>query len=293
MPNMIQTTEEFTLFVKKQVDEQIAVAVDPKEVEKMIVKGINKAVKKFEPLTMVKTKKGDKIAHKSIIDISKYLAARIPVVLYGEAGSGKTTVLTEIAEALKMDCYAISVNEQTSKVDFLGFVDAQGKTVITNFRRAYENGGMFIIDEIDAGNPNVLTVINSALSNDFMGFPDGMVKRHENCVICCTANTLDGATTHYIGRNVLDGATKDRFAFVYVGYDEIIEKLISPQYSELVTELRNYYKGKQILSTRLVKRLAQYAFVDKLTVEIVLNLANLQEQQTDTQLVAIIKKYIA
>jgi cobaltochelatase CobS len=94
----------------------------------------------------------------------------------------------------------------------------------TGFRDRYEHGGVFLMDEIDASNPNILTVLNDALSNDSMSFPDSMVKRHPQFVAIAAANTWgNGATAEYVGRAPIDGATIDRFTMMHVKIDERLE----------------------------------------------------------------------
>jgi hypothetical protein len=129
-----------------------------------------------------------------------------------------------IAEHLKLKFYAISVCSQSSEYLLKGYYDANGHYVKSQFREAYENGGVFLIDEIDAGNPNIVACLNGALSNHVCSFPDGMVRKHDDFVLVAAANTFGtGASREYVGRNSLDAATLDRFAFVEMAYDEGLE----------------------------------------------------------------------
>jgi hypothetical protein len=51
-----------------------------------------------------------------------------------------------------------------------------------------------------------------------------MVKRHETFKLVACANTFGlGADAKYVGRNPIDGATRNRFAYVEVAYDEQLE----------------------------------------------------------------------
>jgi len=153
---------------------------------------------------------------------------RMSVFLVGPAGSGKTTIAEKTAEKYGMDFYCMSVGNQTTKSDLLGFISATGNYVSTVFRTAFEKGGLFLLDEIDAGNSNVLTILNSALANGYCSFPDGMVQRHKDFVCIASGNTIgQGANKQYVGRNQLDGATLDRFIKIDWYYDEILEKKIS------------------------------------------------------------------
>ena len=84
------------------------------------------------------------------------------------------------------------------------------------------------MDEIDAGNANVLITINAALSNGLAAFPDAMVPKHEDFVFIASANTFgNGANRQYVGRNQLDAATLDRFAIIEWFIDDELEENLS------------------------------------------------------------------
>jgi len=152
------------------------------------------------------------------------LAARQHVWLVGPAGGGKTTLVSKAAETLGLQHRAISVCGQTTKTDLLGFIDAHGVYRGTAFREAFEHGFVFLLDEADNGNANVLAVLNAALANGEMTFPDKTVKRHPDFVTVACANTYGGgATSQYVGRNPIDAATLDRFFFIQLPYDEGLE----------------------------------------------------------------------
>jgi hypothetical protein len=203
----------------------------------------NYITKNLATKLVVNSKPVDGIVHEDLEKVLKLISTKEPVFMYGPAGSGKTSLAVKSAEILDLPHYSISVNEQTTKTDFLGYFDAQSKLVMTNFRKAYEQGGVFIIDEIDAGNPNVLTVLNSALANGFMAFADGNVARHDDFVCVCTGNTTGNeANIQYIGRNILDAATLDRFIRIYIGYSDVLEKAILTSEALRVRDLvRQFY----------------------------------------------------
>lgn len=152
------------------------------------------------------------------------LHAKQHVWLVGPAGGGKTTVVSKAAETLGLQHRAISVCAQSTKTDLLGFIDASGVYRGTAFREAFEHGHVFLLDEADNGNANVLAVLNAALANGEMTFPDKTVARHADFVCVACANTFgNGATAAYVGRNQLDAATLDRFFFVQMPLDEGLE----------------------------------------------------------------------
>ena len=90
------------------------------------------------------------VKHKQLESLLKTVGAGLNVMLTGSAGSGKTHSAEQVATALGLKFYALSVGAQTSKSDIVGFIDAGGTYRSTPFRQAYENGGVFVMDEIDA-----------------------------------------------------------------------------------------------------------------------------------------------
>lgn len=162
------------------------------------------------------------LVHHRMGDILKALAAGLNVYLHGPAGSGKTTAATKCAEALEVQFYFAAKVE--SEYLLLGFKDARGEVVRTQFREAYEHGGVFLFDELDGSSPGAVVALNAALANGVCPFPDGIVKRHDKFYCIAAGNTkLNGANRQYTGRVQLDAASVDRFAFIEFGYDNALE----------------------------------------------------------------------
>lgn len=164
--------------------------------------------------------------HNLLPNLIKALSTGCNIMLVGPAGSGKTTLAHQAAEALGVQFYfngAIA-----SEYKLTGFIDAQGRIVSTAFRKAYETGGLYLFDEIDASMPDALLAFNAALANGHMDFPDGTVKRHEKFYCVAAANTFGkGADRVYVGRNQLDAASLDRFIVMNVDYDEKLERALA------------------------------------------------------------------
>jgi cobaltochelatase CobS len=166
------------------------------------------------------------VQHSSFPVLLRTLSARktdgtgINVWLVGPAGSGKTSAAHACATALGLTFRAKSVGPQTSESSLLGYYDANGKYVRTQLRDAFEFGGVFLLDEVDAGNPAVLVVINAVLANGSAAFPDGVIPKHKDFILVAGANTIgQGADRQYVGRQQVDAATLDRFAFLQWDYD--------------------------------------------------------------------------
>lgn len=166
--------------------------------------------------------------HKMFKTLLTAVKAGVMVFMSGPAGSGKTSAGEMVAKELGLSFYPMSVGSQTSASELVGYMNATGAYVRTIFREAFQNGGLFLLDEIDSGNPNVLTRLNAALANDYCSFPDGVVKRHANFRCIAAGNTWgSGADRQYVGRNPLDAATKDRFTKIVWDYDTALELKIA------------------------------------------------------------------
>jgi MoxR-like ATPase len=163
--------------------------------------------------------------HSAFEDVLACVAANIPVMLVGPAGAGKTTLGKQIGEALELSF--AHVGAVMSRYELSGFVDAQGRYQQTAFRDAYEHGGVFLFDEIDASDAGALLWCNAAIANGMCAFPDGNIERHADFRLIAAANTFGrGADRVYVGRNQLDGATLDRFAVIDFDYDETLERAV-------------------------------------------------------------------
>lgn len=150
-----------------------------------------------------------------------------PIMLIGPAGSGKNVAVQQVADALGKHMYY--TNNASNEFKLTGFIDAGGNYRDTEFYKAFKNGGVFFLDEIDNSDPSALIVINSALANGYMAFPHETIDRHPDFRIVAAANTWGkGADLQYVGRNALDGATLDRFDNIFFDYDRNLEGNLYP-----------------------------------------------------------------
>lgn len=195
-------------------------------------------------------------------------SARLNILLVGPSGCGKTHMARVVAEALDLDFSGQSCSVGMSETTFSGWLLPIGEGnkfsyVRSEFVRIYEEGGVFLFDEIDAADSNTLLFLNQALANGEFFLPQRHekphVKKHKDFVAIAAANTFgNGATAMYSGRNLLDGATMDRFrmGIVPMDYSDKIEReLIDPIVYEWGIAVRKYINNKnirKIMSTRVL-----------------------------------------
>lgn len=192
-------------------------------------------VKKPEPIKKEEPKEEDnkEVKHSKFDMIKACIENDIPVYLAGPAGSGKNYTLEQISWELGLEFYFTNSVQQEYKLT--GFIDAGGVYHETEFYKAFKNGGIFFLDEMDASIPEVLVLLNAAIANRYFEFPNGKIKAHKNFRVVAAGNTVgSGADEMYTGRLVLDQATLDRFAIIDFGYDRNIEMHIAKGNKELV-----------------------------------------------------------
>lgn len=197
--------------------------------------------------------------HNATERVIQICAINHPIMMVGPAGSGKTTIGNQTAKALNLPFYITSTINDTHELT--GFVDGHGAYHRRPFRDAFEYGGVWVADEIDAWDASALLAANSALANGYSVFPDSPapIYRHPNFRMIATANTFGhGADRVYVGRNELDAASLDRFATINVDYDTTLERILCNgnvdwlQYVWRIRKAVNERKIRHVVSTRAI-----------------------------------------
>ena len=199
------------------------------------------------------------VAHEIFQEVLEWVEDKVNVYIYGPAGSGKSHIGFQVAEALGIPFGAMSFSNQSLESKLFGQINPlTGEYMPTEIYRIYSGGGVFMLDEADNASANLLNALNMALANDSASFPTGMVKKHPDFICIATANTFgNGATEEYVGRNPLDGAGKNRYISMFAGYDKNLEAArFSRQACELVWAERERLAGKKgwVLSMRDIDR---------------------------------------
>lgn len=221
----------------------LGVQVDQAAIQRMVLTEVNAALAK-SPVVKIEVVRPDGTEYKAEghvrTEFQEVLTAAmcgLNILLVGPAGCGKTHLAHQVAEALGRSFASISCTAGMSESALMGWMlPSEGGAfdyTPSDFVTMYENGGVFLFDEIDAADPNTLLFVNQALANGSFYLPqrkgNSKVTRHPDFVCLAAANTFGtGANMTYAGRERLDEATLDRFraGTVMLDYDTRFEKSV-------------------------------------------------------------------
>lgn len=211
--------------------------------------------------------------------ISTALKAKLPILLVGHTGTGKTTVIRELATAKKKSLVRVSITGDTTVDDLIGKYELQdGNTTWHDgvMTTAVKAGHWLVVDEINMAGGDITAAMHSLLDDDqylnLIQHDHEIVKAHKDFRLFATMNPSHAS--NYAGTKPSNSAFLSRFGavvtFEYLpAVDE--EQLITDKcpkadrahvavFVSLANELRQAYAEQQlnyICSTRDILAAAQ------------------------------------
>lgn len=194
--------------------------------------------------------------------------------IQGPAGSGKTHIVQQLAKDRGVRFASQSFTEGVSESKLLGFMSASGEYLPASFITLFEEGGIYLCDEIDRADPNVISALNSALANGFISVPartdNPMAYRHADFYCVAAGNTFgEGGSALYNSTNKQDGALMDRFVMkiLSLDYDESFERAMGEAagimgFVDAIWAIRKNLKEghvQKIAGSRAIKHAGQLA----------------------------------
>jgi cobaltochelatase CobS len=217
-------------------------AVDVEALQERVLAAVDRRIAELTvPQSLLVQPRGDappvKIAnvHRKFRKILALVNRGRNVLLVGPKGSGKSTIASQLAQAMDRPVLVFTCSVGTTKADILGYMAADGYHE-SPFHVAWRRGYVILMDEFDTLHPQVSPVLNDGFSRRFIQFPTGELDSEGNLVptpfgdggvIVAAANTVGkGADKQYVGRSRIDDASTDRFELVEIEYDEKVEDAI-------------------------------------------------------------------
>ena len=187
-------------------------------------------------------------------------------LLVGKAGTGKTYMAEKFAEKIGIPFYKYSCSRDSSVHDLIGYMQPRSEVYLEpGFIKAYENGGVFLLDEFDAMPSDMALFFNGVADNSKnISIPHRISKpvaeKHPDFYLILSGNTWGNGSIEYSGRDFQDLALLDRFRLGRhdVKYHVIFEKAICDTidwsvYPKLL-QVREYLeKTGSYLSTRNIE----------------------------------------
>lgn len=264
LEDMIAKLQETLLLQREKMEEQTKKILSLEQNQGASVKSIEVKIGKA-PKIEVEGK-----PHPRLERVLKLASASLNILLIGPAGSGKTHLSEQVANCLKRTFAFVSCSAGMSEGHLLGRLLPTGDSGRFEYQRsefvkAYEEGGVFLFDEVDAADPNTLLVLNTALANGHLAVPNRAEKpvatKHKDFICMAAANTFGtGADRQYVGRNQLDEAFLDRFRIgqVCLDYSKEVEVMVCPD--QLLRDRFQAYrqncnnaKIRRVISSRAMK----------------------------------------
>lgn len=144
-------------------------------------------------------------------------------LLVGPTGSGKSSLVMQVAARANFPLRRVNLNGETTVSDFVGRWVVRGKEMVFQYGvlpTAMREGQLLLLDELDTAQPQILFVLQGILEPHgklVLLDKDGeVVEPHPEFRIVATANTLGRGDESglYTGREVLCEAFLDRFTTV-------------------------------------------------------------------------------
>ena len=165
--------------------------------------------------------------------LNEAIKRRMSVLLIGDTGTGKTTLVEKLSHELQLPLYEVVASNDAESDLFIGkntIEDGEVKFIPGQITKPLLNGGIALVDEFNAMNPGINIALHSVLDDrrrleilDY-GKP---IQAHDDFFFIATMNEGD----IYSGVNKLNQATKRRFDLVlrfdYLSEEKEMEIIMS------------------------------------------------------------------
>lgn len=194
----------------------------------------------------------------------------VNLLMVGRPATGKTALANAVSAMTGMPIYTIPFSKHTEEDTAEGknkVVNGNIGFVETDFLKAFEHGGIVVLEEINLADPAVVMgSLGQAIEKPFIVMKDGYipVKRHPMCVIIATMNTgtagskmLNQAlSSRFKNTYVLDDPNKTAFINILAaqGYPKKNCKYVYEAYAKIIGYLKDPSQSREELCDNITLR---------------------------------------
>ena len=204
----------------------------------------------------------DYLFHESSRDVIVwFLEKSDPLYVFGPTGSGKTSLVKELAARINYPVFEVTGHGRLEFPDLVGHLSVRDGQMVFQYgplSLAMKYGGLFLLNEIDLLDPSTAAGLNSVLDGSPLCIPENggeIIRPHEMFRFAATANSNGASDETGLYQGVLrqNLAFLDRFILCEVGYPtpERESELLGRLTPELPADLR----GKMVEYAGEVRRL--------------------------------------
>ncbi|MCK9241257.1 CbbQ/NirQ/NorQ/GpvN family protein [Desulfocurvus sp.] len=192
----------------------------------------------------------DYVFHEASRDVVVWFMAEAePLYVFGPTGSGKTSLVKQLAARLNYPVFEITGHARLEFPDLVGHLTVRGGTMAFEYgplALAMKQGGLFLLNEIDLLEPATAAGLNGILDGSPLCIPENggeLVAPHPMFRFVATANTNGGSdeTGLYQGTLRQNLALLDRFWLCELGYPapEAEQRLLESAAPQLPEDVRS------------------------------------------------------
>ena len=157
-----------------------------------------------------------------------FMSSSDPLYCFGPTGSGKTSLIKQLASKLNYPVFEITGHSRLEYPDMVGHLSVENGSMDFKYgplALAMKYGGLFLLNEIDLLDPSTAAGLNTILDGAPLCIPEKngeLITPHENFRFSATANTNGGSDENGLYQGTLrqNLAFMDRFIMCEVPYPE-------------------------------------------------------------------------